>query len=188
MHDMSDYSPIFKRFPEKYKRGTFQQILEGFKSWNRTGVVTDKQTKMLAVESNISGKKATNVRVQYKNKKGKTQTRWKDVITGQFMKSENEESILPLWRAKDTKYKKGILTNLETGERLKIRNSKGRMLPKSEWTLTDKKGKVIKLAPPEEKTPRLSDSERARRVSLRRAQREAKTKEYSEKLTSKKKG
>jgi len=153
-----NFAVAFKRMPDQYKRGTFQQILDGFKQWAPHQPVTDKQVKSMGIESNYKndkyiGDKATNIQVRYKNKKGNVIIKWKDAVTGMYMRGENDISRIPHWRKNDTEYKRGVLTNLETGDKLKIRYTrgkyKGQLKTKDKWLLVDKSGKVTRLYPKE---------------------------------------
>lgn len=164
-----NFAVAFKRMPDQYKRGTFQQILDGFKQWAPHQPVTDKQIKAMGIESNYKdrkyiGNKATNIQVRYKNKKGNVMTRWKDAVTGEWMKGEHDISKIPHWRKKDTEYKNGVLTNLETGDKLKRRYTrgvhKGQLKTKDKWVLVDKGGKVTKLYPKEKKVRKVNKSKK----------------------------
>ncbi len=146
---MTNHFPeAFKRFPEKYKHfKSFHDLVDYFKREGGTRApMTDKQTQALAAEAYNLGMKDVNKQ----DRKGT----WRNIFTGLKTK-KGEDTRVPIWRKKDIDYKNGIYRNVETGELLKIRYSKGknkgRLKKKEEWVLVDRKGKSQKLYPKEKK-------------------------------------
>ena len=86
---MTDEFPkAFKRFPpEKKEVKTFTELVRNFKEWGGDRApMTDKQNKALGHEAIKIGI-IPHLQIIFKRNK-KTQTRWRDVTTGKFVKHE----------------------------------------------------------------------------------------------------
>jgi hypothetical protein len=124
---------------------TFSELTESVKAWGGKKVpMTRKQEKAIAEEGEALGI-YEHIREEKYFRDGKLKTRYRDVITGHYAKSMNERSILPNWKKSDTMTEKGVKINIKTGERMVIRDEKGKFLKKSEWRIIDKEGKETKL-------------------------------------------
>lgn len=150
---MTNHFPeAFKRMPTRVKRArSFADMLSMFQDWGQgRAPMTDKQTKALALEARNRDKKplkATNVYVESKDKRGRTQKYWKDAVTGIRVKGRDDELRLPAWREKDIERKGGRMRNVATGETLVIRNRNGGLKARKDWVLISKRGKEKHLFP-----------------------------------------
>jgi hypothetical protein len=152
---MTNHFPqAFKRFPEKYKHfKSFRELSAYFKKEGGTRApMTDKQTEALAAEAYRMGIKDVNKQ----DKKGT----WRNIATGQKVDDEHQQTKVPLWAKSERRYKDGTITNIETGEKYRIRYSKGqhkgRIMPKSKWTYTNADGVKARIYPPSKKVTKVN--------------------------------
>jgi hypothetical protein len=148
---MTNHFPqAFERFPEKYKHfKSFHDLTAYFRKEGGTRApMTDKQTKALASEAYAMGIKDVN--------KQDNKGTWRNMVTGEKVKDQYQQTKVPLWRKKEITFKNGTVTNIDTGEKYKIRYAKGKhkghLMKKSEWTYTNAKGVKTNIYPTEKKS------------------------------------
>lgn len=134
---MTDFQGIWKRINHgKSKAKNFQEVLDRFQK--KDSIITDKQKKSLAIEAHQHNIKATN--------KQDNRGRWRNVITGEFVKNESTKSKLPVWRENEVRKERGSVININTGAKYKTRYAsgkyKGQFMKKEKWTYTNGKGKT----------------------------------------------
>lgn len=120
---------------------TFDELKDSIKEWGGKKVpMTRKQERAIAEEAKALGI-YEHIREEKYFKDGEIKTRYRDVLTGHYASNKQQASILPNWKRSETVNEKGVKINVKTGERLVIRDEKGKFLKKSEWRLFDKNGR-----------------------------------------------
>lgn len=143
---MTNHFPeAFKRFPSEYKKfKSFHDLVEYFKlKGGNRAPMTDAQRRALAVEAYRMGVKDVN----YKDKNGQ----WRNISDGNIVKDKHQLTRVPLWSKAEVQYKNGVYTNIQTGEKLKTRYSrgerKGKLMKRKDWVYVSDKGKKSYIYP-----------------------------------------
>lgn len=124
---------------------TFDELKDSIQQWGKGKVpLTKTQERAIAIEGEKIGITA-HVREEKYFRKGKIQTRYRDVVTSLLVKNKDVEIGLPSWRRGEYVVSKGVKIHIETGEKIIMRRENGTYLKKSEWRYIDAKGNERKV-------------------------------------------